>query len=178
MHFMPKDLRLFSQDNKSIYIYPNISLLTNNLERIFVWFTTLTNINNSAYDETFKYLVLGTITETSSDITSFFNAFCTFALDYIKDHKNLTVLSYHGANGLHIPSTVDGSGQLESSKISPLKIDTQLELSLQSYKQTSNMILRASTTQTPKSFHSRSIFELKQCPKLHKLQLSIKLGIR
>ena len=113
---MPKALRLFSQDNKSMYVYPDISSLTNNLKRTFAWFTTHTNINNSAYNETFKYLVLGTITETSSDITSFFNVFCSFALDFIKDPKNLTVLSYHGANRLRIPSAVDGSGQLKKTK--------------------------------------------------------------
>ena len=113
MHFTPKALRLFNQDSKSVYIYPDISSLTNNLEHTFAWFTTLTNINNSAYDETFKYLVLGTITETSSNITRFFNAFRTFALDFIKDPNNLTVLSYHRANGLRIPNAVDGSGQLK-----------------------------------------------------------------
>ena len=112
MHFTPKALRLFSQDNKIVYVYPNIISLTNNLECTLAWFTILTNINNSAYDKTLKYLVLGTITETSSDIKSFFNTFRTFTLDFIKDPKNLTVLSYHGANRLRIPSTVHGSGQL------------------------------------------------------------------
>ena len=48
---------------------------------------------------------------------------------------------------------------LKRQKISPLKIDAQLESSLQSYKQTSNMILRALTTQTLKSFHSHSTFK-------------------
>ena len=116
MHFTPKALRQFTQDSKSVYVYPDISSLTNNLERTFAWFTTLTNINNSAYDETFKYLVLGTITETSSDITSFFNAFRSFALDYIKNPANLTVLSYHSTNGLRIPSAIDGSGQLKPTE--------------------------------------------------------------
>ena len=112
---MLKALRLFSQDNKSVYVYPDISLLTNNLEHTFAWFTTLTNINNSAYDEIFKFLVLGTITETSSDITSFFNTFRTFVLDFIKD-PNFTVLSYHRTNRLRIPGAVDGSGQLKKTK--------------------------------------------------------------
>ena len=116
MHFTPKALRLFSEDNKSVYVYPDISFLTNNLECTFAWFTTLTNINNSAHDETFKYLVLGTITKTLSDITSFSNAFHSFALDFIKDPKNLRVLSFHGANGLRIPSAVDRSGQLNKTK--------------------------------------------------------------
>ena len=61
------------------------------------------------------YATLGKITETSSDITSFFNAVCSIALEFIRDPKNLTVLSYHGANGLRIPSTVDGSGQFKET---------------------------------------------------------------
>ena len=114
MIFTPQALVPFTQDNKTIHVYPKLQDIEDEIERTFGWYATINSINDSIQTDRFKYTTLGSITGTTSDIATYLKFFESHAKSKIKTVQKLAVISYHGSNGLVIPEALNATGELRN----------------------------------------------------------------
>jgi hypothetical protein len=111
--FVPKKKVLIQIGRVNLYVYPNVTPKMGDNERSLfcsIYKTALANARALSYNQKLNHI--GELLGCSNLVDIERNVFKNAAFDFIKVNTNLTLISYHNAQGGIINDALDAAGQL------------------------------------------------------------------